>query len=231
MEGDGCEGLVLALDLDVFFCFDGLVQSVGPAATGHLTSGELVDDDDFAVFHDVIDVALVERVGAQGLVYVVNHFHVRGVVQIAETEQAFAFADAIFGERRLAMFFVERVVDVLDQLGDDFVDLVVLVGGFLGGAGNDQRGARFVDEDGVDFIDDREVMAALDAIREVVLHVVAQVVEAELVVGAVGDVCAVGGAALLVVEIVHDYADGEAQAAIERRSSIRRRGGRGNRSR
>jgi hypothetical protein len=35
-------------------------------------------------------------------------------------------------------------------------------------------GARFVDEDGADFVDDHgEVMATLNAIREVVLHVVA----------------------------------------------------------
>ena len=47
------------------------------------------------------------------------------------------------------------------------------------------------------------------------LHVVAQVVEAELVVGAVGDVGGVGLAALFVVQIVHDDADGQAEEAIE----------------
>ena len=40
------------------------------------------------------------------------------------------------------------------------------------------------------------VVAALDAVLDVELHVVAQVVEAELVVGAVGDVGGVGVAAL-----------------------------------
>ena len=133
-----------------------------------------------------------------------------------ESEKALALVEAFFGERRLTMFFVEREVDVLDQLGNDFVDLVVLVGGFLGGTGNDERGARFVDQDGVDFIDDAEVVAALDAIREIVLHVVAKIVEAEFVVGAVGDVGVIGGAALGVVEIVNDDADREAERAIER---------------
>ena len=123
---------------------------------------------------------------------------------------------AFFGERRRAMLFVEGVVDVLNQLRNDFVDLVVLVGGLFGRTGNDQRSARFVDEDGVDFVDDGEVVAALDAIREVVLHVVAQIVEAEFVVGAVGDVGGVGGAALNVVEIVDDDADDEAEGAVER---------------
>ena len=58
-------------------------------------------------------------------------------------------------------------------------------------------------------------MAALDLILELELHVVAEVVEAELVVGAVGDVGAVGLAALLVGEVVDDDADGEAEEAVD----------------
>ena len=47
------------------------------------------------------------------------------------------------------------------------------------------------------------------------LHVVAQIIEAELVVGAVGDVAAVGVLALLIVEIVDDDADGQAEELVE----------------
>jgi len=47
------------------------------------------------------------------------------------------------------------------------------------------------------------------------LHVVAQVVEAELVVGAVGDVGGVGVAPLVIVEAVDDAADGEAEKAVD----------------
>ncbi len=49
-------------------------------------------------------------------------------------------------------------------------------------------------------------MTALHAILDVKLHVVAQVVESELVVGAVGNVSAVGLLPLLVVQLVHDHA-------------------------
>jgi hypothetical protein len=35
-----------------------------------------------------------------------------------------------------------------------FVDLVILVGRFLAGPGDDQRRAGFVNQDGIDFIDD-----------------------------------------------------------------------------
>src|SRR5258708_3815958 len=114
------------------------------------------------------------------------------------------------------MLFVDGVINIANQLGDDFVDLEIFVSGFFGWAGDDEWGARFVDQDGIDFIDDGEVMAALHAVSEIVLHVVAKVVEAEFVVGAVSDVGPVGGATLLVIEVVHDYADGEAEGAIER---------------
>ena len=113
LKGDRGQGLIFALDLDAFFGFHGLVQSVGPAASGHLASGEFVDDDHFAVFHDVVDVALVERVRAQRLVDVVNQSPCWRDRKGCRAQQAFALADAFFGERRGAMLFVERVIDVL----------------------------------------------------------------------------------------------------------------------
>ncbi|OLC67603.1 MAG: hypothetical protein AUH78_27720 [Gemmatimonadetes bacterium 13_1_40CM_4_69_8] len=56
----------------------------------------------------------------------------------------------------------------------------------------DQRRARLVDQNRVDLVDDRVGMAALDAVVRRDHHVVAQVIEAELVVRAVGDVVQVG---------------------------------------
>ena len=59
------------------------------------------------------------------------------------------------------------------------------------GPGNDQRRSRFVDQNIVHFIDDRKVELSLDVFLQGEFHVVAQVIEAELVVGAVGDICAI----------------------------------------
>ena len=59
------------------------------------------------------------------------------------------------------------------------------------------------------------VEGPLDHLVQAILHVVAQVVEAELVVGAVGDVAGIGGLALLVVEVVDDDADGEAEERVD----------------
>ena len=51
-------------------------------------------------------------------------------------------------------------------------------------------------EDRVDFVDEREVELALHQIFDLPRHVVAQVIEADLVVRHVGDVAVVGRAAL-----------------------------------
>ena len=58
-------------------------------------------------------------------------------------------------------------------------------------------------------------MAALDHVLQRVLHVVAQIVEAEFVVGAVGDVAGIGRLALGVVEAVDDDAGGHAEEAVD----------------
>ncbi len=158
---------------------------------------------------------------AKRLIDVVNDFHVRGVVQIAEPKQPFALADAFFGQRRGPVLFVKRVIYFLNQLGNNFVDLEVFVGRFFRWTGNDERRARFVNQDGVNFVDDGELVAALHAMRQVVLHVVAQIVEAVLVVRAVSDVGTVRCPALRVVEIVHNDADRHAEAAIERAHPFR----------
>ena len=80
LEGDGGERLILALDLHAFFGLDRLMQPVGPPAPGHLAAGEFIHDDDLAVVHDVINVALIEGMRAEGLIDVVDGLHVRGVV-------------------------------------------------------------------------------------------------------------------------------------------------------
>ena len=66
-----------------------------------------------------------------------------------------------------------------------------------------------------DLVDDRVGVTPLDHLLELVLHVVAQVVEAVLVVGAVGDVAGVGRLALVVVEPVHDDADRHPEELVD----------------
>ena len=58
-------------------------------------------------------------------------------------------------------------------------------------------------------------MAALHVLRHIELHVVAEIVEAELVVRAVGDVAAVGRVPLRVAQVVLNHADRHSEEAVD----------------
>ncbi len=99
------------------------------------------------------------------------------------------------------LLLVDLEVRVLLQLPGDAVGLGVAGDVVVGRAGDDQRRAGLVDQDVVHLVDDGEVqrplrLLVLLRIAVVALgrrpHVVAEIVEAELVVRAVGDVAGVG---------------------------------------
>ena len=227
LEGDRRQRLVLALDPHAFLRLDRLVEAVGPAAARHLAPGELVDDHDLAVLHQVLDVAPVEVVRAQSLVHRVQHLHVLHLEQVADAEQLLDLGRAFVGQGggvrllvadevagRVLAVALAHLLAALEP-GDDPVDQGVLLGRLLGRTGDDQRRSRLVDEDRVHLVDDGEVVAALDHGLQRELHVVAQVVEAEFVVRAVGDVRAVGGLAFAVGQSVLDDADLEAEEPVD----------------
>ncbi len=197
------------------------MQALGITAAGHHAAGEFVDDDDLAILHDVVDVTREQFVGAQGLRHVMQHRdHVRRIEADAFGQQPVAAQDVLdrldagIGQHDGAVLLV-----LLEMLGlearDHRVGTTIEFRGILGRAGDDERCARLVDQDRIDLVDDRVVEGPLDHSVLAVLHVVAQIVEADFVVGAVGDVAGVGCLALLVVELVDDHADGQAEETVD----------------
>ena len=152
---------VLFLDLDAFFGLDGLVQAVAPLPARHQAAGELVDDDDLAVLDDVVHVALVEVMGLERVVDQVRPLHVAGRVEAFDAGQPLGLADAFVGQVGRVLLLLDLEVDVFLELPGDLVGLGVLGDVVVGRAGDDERRAGFVDEDVVDFVDDREVQRAL----------------------------------------------------------------------
>ena len=214
LQRDGGQRLVLGLDLDMLLGLDGLVHALVVAAADQHAAGELVDDQHLAVADDVVLVALEQLLGLDGVVEVADQRRVGGLVEVVDAELVLDELDADLVHADGALAQVDLVVDVLLHQRRQPGELGVPVRRAVGGPGDDQRGAGLVDQDGVDLVDDREVVAALHQVGERVRHVVAQVVEAELVVGAVGDVGGVGGAPLVGRHAGQDHADVEPEEAV-----------------
>ena len=95
---------------------------------------------------------------------------------LVDREVTFLSNDALF------------LFNVLFEQRNQLVDLLIELGAVFGLAGDDQWRAGFVDEDRVDLVDNREIEFALVLFFQAECHVVAQVVEAELVVRTVCDI-------------------------------------------
>jgi len=240
LERDGGQGLVLLGDADVLLGFHRLVQPVGPAPARHEASGELVHDDDLAVFDHVFHVAMVELMRADGLRDVVDPFPLDVVVETLHVQKFFAFRDALVGQRDGLGLLVRDEIESDPQV-DPFlfgVDLVLVrdetsferrhhaagqhipLAGRFGGTGDDQRGAGFVDEDRIDFVDDSEIERSQHAFFFFPDEVVAQIVEPDLVVGDVSHIRRVGGLTEVVREVVLHEPHGQSEEFIDRSHPI-----------
>ena len=166
--------------------------------------------------HHVVAVALVKVMGLERIVDQVRPFHVAGRVEALEPGDLLRLANSFVVHVAGALLFLDLEVDVPLERSSDPVGLGVLHHVVERRAGDDQRRAGLVDQDAVDLVDDRVIELALGLILLGRLHVVAQVVEAEFVVGAVGDIAAVHLLALGRIHLRLDRAHGHPEAVKER---------------
>ncbi len=215
LQRDGGQRLVLFLDVDALFGLDRLVQALRVAPAFEDPTGELVDDLDLAVGDQVVDVPVVERLGAQRLLQMVDEVDGGVVVHVLDAEDLLDPGHALLGGEDLALALVDLVVLVLAQPLDDPGEVAVPLGGVADATGDDQWGPGLVDEDRVDLVHDGVDVIALGQLLGRHGHVVAQVVEAELVVGSVGDVGFVGGTPLGRIVSGLDQTHRQAEEAVD----------------
>ena len=160
-------------------------------------AGELVDDQDLTVADDVVLVTLEQLFDLERIVQVAHQRRVGRLVQVVDAQLVLDELDALLVHTDGALTDVDLVVHVLLEQRRDAGELGVPLARRVGGTGDDQRRPGLVDEDRVDLVDDGKRMPALHQVVQRVRHVVAEIVETELVVGSVGDVGVVGLAALI----------------------------------
>ena len=136
-------------------------------------------------------------------------------VNVVHAEQFFHFFNAVFGEGHRALFFIEIVVRVLIEQAHKLIILLILFSRFLGRGGNDERGARLVDQNGIHFVDNGKIKFPLHERLETRRHIVAQIIEAKLVVRSVGDVRRVGRFFFVAILSVNHHARRQSQKVIE----------------
>ncbi len=214
------EGDVFRLDLRTFFGLNRLMQPVRQAAARHHPASKFVDQHNFVVAHDVILITLEQNMRAQGLGDVMDQRRAFGVVKrclgVKDTLGMQTLFDEIIAFITIghgAGFFVQRVV-IRGHIRHQLVDLGIKLASVFGGAGNDQRRARFVNQDRVDLIDDGKIMITLEHVLQFRAHVIAQVIKPKFVIGGVGHIGTIGRLLFFIRLAGDDNPGGQAQKAV-----------------
>ena len=204
LEGNRGQRLILMLNGHTFFGFDGLVQTIGPAATAHQSTGELINNHHFIVLHHVLLIAIEQMVRAQCRRQVMHQQNVGRFVQAVPFSQqpglrqnAFGTFVAFFCQQNLVGFFIHPEIAraifcfTTRERRGQCIHPNVQLGMVFGLARDNQRRAGFIDQNRIDFIDDGVMQFALYAILHVVHHVVAQIIKTEFVVGTVSNIAGI----------------------------------------
>ncbi|OIQ76012.1 hypothetical protein GALL_423160 [mine drainage metagenome] len=159
LEGDRRQRLVLLLNRHAFLGFDRLMQAVGPAAARHHATGKLVHDDNLAILHHVVLVAMEQRQRPQCGIQMMHQTDVGGIVQVGACQDArchqqrFRMLVSGLGQQHLLRFLVHPEIAfalfflLAGQLERNGVDGGIELHAVFGLAGNDQRRTRLVDQD------------------------------------------------------------------------------------
>ena len=231
LEGDGCNRLGFVCNLYPLFCLYRLMKSgVIPSAV-HKSSGELINNNDLAVFNNVVNILFHNAVGFDRLIYMVQQGDVVGVHKVFHAEICLRSGNARLCKSGCLCLFVNDIVAAVDSVGILLglqlnnnvlfkrlckpVRLHIHIRGFLALTRYDKGSSCLVDKDRVHLVHNGESMTALNLVLFVYNPVVAQVVESELVVCAVGDIAVIGFAALGIVLGVKYYADGKSQKSVD----------------
>ncbi len=230
LESDGSKSLGLALYLNAFLCFDSLMQTVVETASHHETSGEFINDDNFAVLYNVIYLVLHYTVSLDSLIDVVEKSHILGIHEVLDLESLLRFLNTALCDSCGLCLFIYDVVSC-------FVDLILIrlvihfyycsrneslgktvnnsieVCGLVSASGDDERSTSLINEDRVHLIDDSEVRSTLNALFLVSYHVVTEVIESELVIGSICYIAVVCCTALVIIETVEDTSYSKSEPA------------------
>ena len=230
LEGDGGKGAVLAGHIDPFLGLNGLMQTLVIASAKHQTAGKLVNNDDLTVFDHIVDVPFHHAAGLHRLIDVVAQGGVFNVRQILHREKFFRLGNTAGRQGSGAGFLIHKIVavqivlillliysgkDLLPQAGNKEIRHFIELCGLLSLAGDDQRGTGLVDEDGVHLVHDGKIMPPLHHVLLVKSHVVTQIVEAQFVVGAVGNIGQIGLPAFIGLFAVDDQTHLQAQETVD----------------
>ncbi len=190
-------------DLNAFFCFNCLMQTLVISSSYHKTTRKFVNNNNLAVFYYIINIAFHNPVSLYRLLDMMHYFKVFGVIDIIYSEIFLHLFNAAGSKGTGFCLFVNDIIAVKTLLfiGKFFIHFYnngffkpfcnsvgtfIQVGGFFAAARNNKRSPCFINEYRVNLIDYCKVVSPLNTTRRFNHHIVPKVVKSQFVIGTIG---------------------------------------------
>ncbi len=125
LERDRGIGACLFFYQYAFFCFNRLVQTFAPTATGLHTAREFVNNHNLTILHDVLFILVEECRGAHRGLEVMRIFDTAFGVEIFHPEGLFGFLHPRFGYLDGFLLLVDRIILILTKTMYDLRKLLI----------------------------------------------------------------------------------------------------------
>ena len=207
------------------------METLAVAAPKHKAACEFVYYDDLAFLDHIVNIPFHNAVGPYGLIDMVGKGGVFKVCKVFQSEMLLRLGYASGGKGGVPRLFVNDIVGIevlilfrllvnagnhkLLQPADKIVHLLIELGALVTLTGNDEGGAGLVYQNGVYLVNNGEVMPALNHIALVDGHIVAEIIKAHLVVGAVSNIRVVGLSAPVGGETVDNETNLQSEEAVD----------------
>ncbi len=191
------------------------MESGRPAAVERDPALEFIHHLDGATFDQVFHVTAKKRMGFERVLHDCVEFQIALLEKIAAAECVFNRANAAVRQGGVMGTHIDRVVHGRLQAAHHLIGHICQGTGASIAAGDDQRDARLIDQNGIHLVDNGRGKGTVHLLVQAKREPVAQDVEADLIGGSVRNVAGVRSTALGGRHALLHVACGEAQKTVD----------------
>ena len=222
LERNGCKCLALSLNLYMLLRLDCLMQTIGITTSRHDTSGELINDHNLIILYNIILIAEHQIMCTECKDYIMLNLKVICICEVFNMEELLNLMYTLLGkvdnlvllihDKVSGLFLLDshnsihlgilRYIFTSYQLFCQNITCFVKLCGLSTLSGNDKWRPRFVDQYGIDLIDNCIMQASLHQLLLVDHHIVTQIIKSKLVVCNICNITIICFTTLIVVHLI-----------------------------
>ena len=135
------------------------------------------------------------------LIHVVQILDVFRVINVLDVEVLLDLLNSRLIERNAMRLLIDRVIFIALEKRHEPIDFSIQVQILLQLPRYDERRPRLVDQNRVNLVDNRIMMTPLHILRQLILHIIAQIIETKLVIRTIRNVAKIRRTTLVVVQV------------------------------